>query len=197
MNLISQMYSDFPFFLYNIYSVLLLYSILLQIYFITVNNWLIYWLIDSVINQLVDFSPQKLQEPVIRSRRKVVYAKTSRERLPSDLRSITLDDVKRRMSKLSGFKKFLAENFASLDLQCLQDIEQYRRIPRPEVAKVVAKAMDIKWKYYNEKYLFGPNSPANKEGQNKVRGGIMTEGQSGMIIMLFYKVIVFNAMLFR
>lgn len=123
-----------------------------------------------MINQLIDYSPQKLQEPVIQSRRKVVYSRTSRDQLPNDLRDITLDDVKRRLSKLSGFRKFLADNFASLDLQCLHDIELYRRIPRSEEAKGVAKAMDIKWKYYNEKYLFGPNSPADKEGQDKVRG---------------------------
>lgn len=107
---------------------------------------------------------------MIRGRRKLVYSKASRDRLPSELRNLTLDDVKRRVSKLAGLRKFLADNFASLDLQCLHDIELYRRIPRSDEAKVVAKAMDIKWKYYNEKYLFGPNSPANQEGQDKVRG---------------------------
>lgn len=94
----------------------------------------------------------------------------ARSKLPPELKDMTLDDVMKRESKAEGLSKFLAGNsLGSMDEQCLRDIEAYRKIPRSNMAKVAAKAMDIKNKYYNKKYLFGANSPADKDGQDKVR----------------------------
>jgi hypothetical protein len=48
------------------------------------------------------------------------------------------------------------------------DVEAWRRIPPAEERKRDQKARDIKKSYLNKKYFFGPNSPAGKEGQDKV-----------------------------
>ena len=48
------------------------------------------------------------------------------------------------------------------------DVEAWRRIAPAEERKRDQKAKDIKKSYLNKKYFFGPNSPAGKEGQDKV-----------------------------
>jgi len=44
----------------------------------------------------------------------------------------------------------------------------FQRILHADEKKRDAKAKEIKTKYLNKKYFFGPNSPAGKDGQNKV-----------------------------
>ena len=44
----------------------------------------------------------------------------------------------------------------------------YRRIPHTEEKRRELKAKEIKVKYMNKKYFFGPNSPAGRQGQEKV-----------------------------
>ena len=41
-------------------------------------------------------------------------------------------------------------------------------MPHSEDKKRDAKAVEVKDKYLTKKYFFGPNSPAGKEGQEKV-----------------------------
>ena len=58
--------------------------------------------------------------------------------------------------------------YADTDLKCWMDVEAWRRIAPAEERKRDQKAKDIKKAYLNKKYFFGPNSPAGKEGQDKV-----------------------------
>lgn len=55
-----------------------------------------------------------------------------------------------------------------MDLMCWIDIEQFRRMLHKEKEKREEKSKDIKNKYLNKKYFFGPNSPATKEQQDQV-----------------------------
>ena len=61
------------------------------------------------------------------------------------------------------------DNYAITDLMCWMDIESFRRTPYLEANKRDSKAKDIKSKYLNKKYFFGPNSPASRPQQNLVR----------------------------
>lgn len=70
--------------------------------------------------------------------------------------------------ELENFREFLSDNYASLDLHCWMDIENFRRIPEYREVLRSSKADDIKDTYLNKQYFFGPNSPASKEEQTKV-----------------------------
>lgn len=48
------------------------------------------------------------------------------------------------------------------------DIEQLRKMDPKLVEDADTKAKDIKQKYFNKKYFFGPNSPASREGLDAV-----------------------------
>lgn len=63
----------------------------------------------------------------------------------------------------------LQSQFASLDLNCWTDIETFRKLDPELKDEADEKAREIKQKYFNKKYFFGPNSPATKEGLNEVR----------------------------
>ena len=78
----------------------------------------------------------------------------------------TLSKILKRKKELEHFRSFLAENGASLDLHCWEDIEGYKG-ERDEGRREV-RANEIKEIYLNEQYFFGPNSPAGKQGQQKV-----------------------------
>lgn len=60
------------------------------------------------------------------------------------------------------------ENYAITDLMCWLDIESFRRMPHHDSEKRDIKAVDIKTKYLNKKYFFGPNSPATRQEQHAV-----------------------------
>ncbi|XP_026561691.1 regulator of G-protein signaling 22, partial [Pseudonaja textilis] len=72
------------------------------------------------------------------------------------------------------FRIFLEQQSASADLLCWIDIEQFRRMLHKNKVQRDEKSKDIKKKYLNKKYFFGPDSPATKEEQEQVmksRGG--------------------------
>ena len=50
-------------------------------------------------------------------------------------------------------------------------------MPHSEDKKRDAKAVEVKDKYLTKKYFFGPNSPAGKEGQEKVFACLFLFGQ--------------------
>jgi len=52
---------------------------------------------------------------------------------------------------------------------CWLDIETFKRLPHHAHEKRDEKAKEIREKYINKKYFFGPNSPATKDEQNQVR----------------------------
>lgn len=55
-----------------------------------------------------------------------------------------------------------------MDLSCWMDIEQLRKLDPKLPDEADTKAREIKQKYFNKKYFFGPNSPATREGLDNV-----------------------------
>jgi len=55
-----------------------------------------------------------------------------------------------------------------MDLSCWMDIEEFRKMDPKLTDEADTKAREIKQKYFNKKYFFGPNSPASREGLDKV-----------------------------
>ncbi len=99
-----------------------------------------------------------------------VYDETLWEDIPEEFRDYSLDQLVHNRVELEHFRQFLADNYASMDLTCWVDIETFRRLPHKDTKKRDQKAKEIKTKYFNKKYFFGPSSPAGKEGQEKVEG---------------------------
>ncbi|XP_052776517.1 regulator of G-protein signaling 22-like isoform X2 [Mya arenaria] len=96
------------------------------------------------------------------------YDETLLSNIPEEFKDYTLEKLVHNRIELEHFRNFLAENYASMDIMCWMDIEAFRRILHTDEKKRDVKAREIKMKYLNKKYFFGPNSPAGKEGQNKV-----------------------------
>ena len=84
------------------------------------------------------------------------------------LRYVLLRDVTSMCIIFFVCRQFLSDNYASVDFNCWMDIESFKRIPHAEDTRRDQKAKDIKIKYLNKKYFFGPNSPAGKAAQEKV-----------------------------
>ena len=97
-----------------------------------------------------------------------VYDAALIKNIPEQFKDYTLEKLIHNRIELEHFRNFLADNYASMDIMCWMDIEAFRRIGHTEERKRDLKAKDIKIKYLNKKYFFGPNSPAGKEGQEKV-----------------------------
>ena len=93
---------------------------------------------------------------------------STQEAQKSKTEGFTLQRLFHNRVELEHFRKFLADNFASLDLHCWMDIENYKKIPEYYDDMRRTKANDIVSIYLNRKYFFGPNSPAGLEGQAKV-----------------------------
>ncbi|KAG8441803.1 hypothetical protein GDO86_010834 [Hymenochirus boettgeri] len=90
------------------------------------------------------------------------------ELVPEDYRNYNLISLVRHRMELEHFRTFLEDNFSSQDLMCWIDLEQLRRIPHKEREKRQEKVKDIRNKYINKKYFFGPNSPATRDQQEQV-----------------------------
>ena len=103
-----------------------------------------------------------------------VYDEALLQNIPEQFKDYTLEKLVHNRIELEHFRNFLADNYASMDIMCWMDIEAFRRITHTDERKRDLKAKEIKTKYLNKKYFFGPNSPAGKEGQEKVKGTIGT-----------------------
>ncbi|KAJ6653821.1 hypothetical protein lerEdw1_008665 [Lerista edwardsae] len=79
-----------------------------------------------------------------------------------------LYDLLHNKLDLEQFRCFLEQHSASTDLMCWIDIEQFRGMLHKDKAQREEKCKDIKNKYLNRKYFFGPNSPATKEEQEQI-----------------------------
>ncbi|XP_018123630.1 regulator of G-protein signaling 22 isoform X2 [Xenopus laevis] len=90
------------------------------------------------------------------------------ELVPEEYRNYNLTTLIRHRMELEHFRNFLEDHFASMDLMCWIDLEQLRRMPHKEKEKRQEKSKDIKDKYLNKKYFFGPNSPATRDQQEQV-----------------------------
>ncbi|XP_068040040.1 regulator of G-protein signaling 22 isoform X2 [Anomalospiza imberbis] len=87
---------------------------------------------------------------------------------PKELAGPNLSDLIHDKEKLEQFQAFLNKHSASMDLMCWLDIEEFRKMHQKDKEKSDEKSKDIKTKYLNNKYFFGPNSPANREQQEKL-----------------------------
>ncbi|NWX04506.1 RGS22 protein, partial [Caloenas nicobarica] len=92
--------------------------------------------------------------------------------VPKELAGPNLSDLIHDKEKLEQFWAFLNERSAGMDLMCWLDIEQFRKMLHKDKEKREEKSRDIKNKYLNKKYFFGPNSPAAREQQEQlIRSG--------------------------
>ncbi|XP_009321401.1 PREDICTED: regulator of G-protein signaling 22 [Pygoscelis adeliae] len=88
--------------------------------------------------------------------------------VPKELAGPKLSDLIHDKEKLEQFWAFLNEHSAGMDLMCWLDIEQFRKMLDKDKEKREEKSKDIKNKYLNKKYFFGPNSPATSEQQEQL-----------------------------
>ncbi|KAF7246980.1 Regulator of G-protein signaling 22 [Varanus komodoensis] len=82
--------------------------------------------------------------------------------------SYSITDLLNDRLNLEQFRLFLERQSASTDLMCWMDIEQFRRMLHKNKDQRQEKSKDIKNKYLNKKYFFGPDSPATKEEQEQI-----------------------------
>ena len=117
----------------------------------------------------VCFSLQRASTPdMMEGYHDPVYEEALLQNIPEQFKDYTLEKLVHNRIELEHFRVFLADNYASMDIMCWMDIEAFRRITHTDERKRDLKAKEIKTKYLNKKYFFGPNSPAGKEGQDKV-----------------------------
>uniref|UniRef100_A0A8C5NJR8 Regulator of G protein signaling 22 n=1 Tax=Junco hyemalis TaxID=40217 RepID=A0A8C5NJR8_JUNHY len=88
--------------------------------------------------------------------------------VPKELAGPNLSDLIHDKEKLEQFQAFLDKHSASMDLMCWLDIEEFRKMLEKDKEKSDEKLKDIKTKYLNNEYFFGPNSPATREQQEEV-----------------------------
>uniref|UniRef100_A0A4X2KAD9 Regulator of G protein signaling 22 n=1 Tax=Vombatus ursinus TaxID=29139 RepID=A0A4X2KAD9_VOMUR len=100
-------------------------------------------------------------------------------KVPEQFRHLNFNYLVNNKLEFEHFRQFLASHSASMDLMCWTDIEQFRRILHQDKKQREAKSIDIKNKYLNKKYFFGPNSPATKEQQDEI---MQLGGGWGMIL---------------
>ncbi|XP_022090639.1 regulator of G-protein signaling 22-like [Acanthaster planci] len=96
------------------------------------------------------------------------YYQALREKIPEEFRDYDFNKLIHNRLELEHFRNFLEDNYAITDLMCWMDIESFRRTPYLDANKRDTKAKDIKTRYLNKKYFFGPNSPATRPQQNLV-----------------------------
>ncbi|NWI23479.1 RGS22 protein, partial [Sula dactylatra] len=88
--------------------------------------------------------------------------------VPKELADLNLSDLIHDKEKLEQFWAFLNEHSAGMDLMCWLDIEQFRKMLHKDKEKRKEKSKDIKNKYLNRRYFFGPNSPATRKQQEQL-----------------------------
>ncbi|XP_044539874.1 regulator of G-protein signaling 22 [Gracilinanus agilis] len=101
------------------------------------------------------------------------------DKVPEEFRHLNFNYLINNKLEFEHFRQFLAAHSASIDLMCWIDIEQFRRILHQNKKQREAKSTDIKNKYLNKKYFFGPTSPATKEQQDEI---MQLAGGWGMIL---------------
>ena len=83
----------------------------------------------------------------------------------------TLQRIVHNRPELEHFRAFLADNFASDDLNCWLDIEELRHVSD---RLRTARANHVIDKYFDQQYFYGTSSPANEQEQQKVRFSAMS-----------------------
>ena len=113
--------------------------------------------------QVEDKEPEIDEE----AEREEFYRKLEFE-IPEEFRSWKFDDVLKNRIEFEFYRKFIAENYGTTDLSCWVDIEGFKRMAHEDEVLRDTKAKEIKSKYINKKYFFGPNSPATTKEQELV-----------------------------
>ncbi|CAG5132718.1 unnamed protein product, partial [Candidula unifasciata] len=97
-----------------------------------------------------------------------VYDDSILQRVPEQFANWNMAKLAQNKLELEYFRQFLIPRCAEIDLKCWMDMEAWRRTAPDDSALRDQRAIEIKKNYLNKKYFFGPNSPAGKDGQNKV-----------------------------
>ncbi|XP_047218019.1 regulator of G-protein signaling 22 isoform X3 [Girardinichthys multiradiatus] len=106
-----------------------------------------------------------------------------------------LGSILRQHHEIGHFMAFLQKHKASIHLMCWLDLEQYRRTSKRDKTIRQEWSSQIALKYLNNKYLFGPDSPATAEQQNDIlrsAGGqeaLKTESLSNPVVMEIQEII--------
>ncbi|KAJ8032832.1 Regulator of G-protein signaling 22 [Holothuria leucospilota] len=108
------------------------------------------------------------------------YYDSLAEKVPQEFKDFDYNKLIHNRLELENFRNFLDDNYALMDLLCWMDIESFRRTPHLDSAKRDQKAKDVKTKYLNKKYFFGPNSPATRKQQNEA---MMAGGGWGKLLL--------------
>uniref|UniRef100_A0A8D0GFZ0 Regulator of G protein signaling 22 n=1 Tax=Sphenodon punctatus TaxID=8508 RepID=A0A8D0GFZ0_SPHPU len=137
---------------------------------------------------------QALHQESVSKKDEVRQTPTNKNKLFSYHRgSYSLNDLVRNRMELEQFRLFLEEHFASMDLMCWIDIEHFRRMLHKDKDRREEKSKDIKKKYLNKKYFFGPSSPATREQQEQIMklgggwGQILHERLSSPVLLEIQK----------
>ncbi len=69
-----------------------------------------------------------------------------------------------------SLQMFLNDNNGAIHLMCWMEIEGFRAIPAADKVMRNMKAKQIRSKYFNKQYFFGPLSPVTKDIQRQVSG---------------------------
>ncbi|KAK5616693.1 hypothetical protein CRENBAI_000525 [Crenichthys baileyi] len=106
-----------------------------------------------------------------------------------------LGSILRQHHEIGHFMAFLQKNKASIHLMCWLDLEQYRRTSERDKTIRQERSSQIALKYLNNKYLFGPDSPATAEQQKDIlrsAGGqerLKIESLSNPVVMEIQEII--------
>uniref|UniRef100_A0A8D0GI61 Regulator of G protein signaling 22 n=1 Tax=Sphenodon punctatus TaxID=8508 RepID=A0A8D0GI61_SPHPU len=136
---------------------------------------------------------QALHQESVSKKDEVRQTPTNKNKLFSYHRGYSLNDLVRNRMELEQFRLFLEEHFASMDLMCWIDIEHFRRMLHKDKDRREEKSKDIKKKYLNKKYFFGPSSPATREQQEQIMklgggwGQILHERLSSPVLLEIQK----------
>lgn len=106
-----------------------------------------------------------------------VYDSSLLDKIPDEYKDYTLEKLVGNRIELENFQVFLKENYADTDLLCWMAIRTFRNIPYTDEKARDELATSIRDRYLNQKYFFGPNSPAGKKGQEKVRKKIANQNE--------------------
>ncbi|KAH0617532.1 hypothetical protein JD844_015881 [Phrynosoma platyrhinos] len=107
------------------------------------------------------------EEDKVPQRSDSTVAERPGQSLPEEIKSYNIAELLHKRLDLEQFRIFLEQQSASVDLMCWIDIEQFRRMLHKNKAQREEKSKEIKNKYLNKKYFFGPDSPATKEEQEQ------------------------------
>ena len=125
-----------------------------------------------------------------------VYDPSLLDKIPDEYKDYTLEKLVGNRIELENFQVFLKENYADTDLLCWMAIRTFRNIPYTDEKARDELATSIRDRFLNQKYFFGPNSPAGKKGQEKVSFDLFriysTDSiQTHMILRLIWKSVSF------